>query len=59
VAVVIQFPLLGLFTIVTPEAFSAGLAASLVMIYALTLVCGMYPGWLASRVQPAQALHYE
>lgn len=59
VVVVVQLPILGLFHVVTPAAFAAGLAGSLAMIYGLTILCGVYPGWLASRVQPAQALHYE
>ncbi|HVS31406.1 MAG TPA: ABC transporter permease [Thermoanaerobaculia bacterium] len=58
-AVVAQLPILGLFSLITPGAFAGGLAASLAAIYALTVLCGVYPGWLASRVQPAQALHYE
>jgi putative ABC transport system permease protein len=58
-AVVTQLPLLGLFSVITPAAFAGGLVTSLAAIYALTVVCGLYPGWFASRVQPAQALHYE
>ena len=59
VLVVGQLPILGIFRIVTPAAFAVGIAASLAMIYGIALLCGAYPGWLASRVQPAQALHYE
>lgn len=59
VVIVMQLPLLGIFTLITPAAFTGGLAASLAAIYGLTILCGLYPGWLASRVQPAQALHYE
>jgi len=29
------------------------------VIYALTIVCGLYPSWMATKVQPAEALHYE
>jgi ABC-type antimicrobial peptide transport system permease subunit len=28
-------------------------------VYLLTLLCGWYPSRLATRVQPAEALHYE
>jgi putative ABC transport system permease protein len=59
VVIVAQLPILGIFRYVTPQAFATGLACSLAMIYGLTVLCGLYPGWLASRVQPAQALHYE
>jgi putative ABC transport system permease protein len=59
VIVVAQLPLLGAFKIVSPPAFTIGFAGALATIYALTLLCGLYPSWLAGRVQPAQALHYE
>jgi len=59
VIVVAQLPLLGIFTLVSPVSFTIGLAGALATIYGLTLLCGLYPSWLAGRVQPAQALHYE
>jgi putative ABC transport system permease protein len=36
---------------------AAGL--SMAVIYLLSLLCSLYPGWRASRLDPAQALHYE
>ncbi len=36
-----------------------GLAAGAVVLYLLVLLCGLYPSWLAARVRPAEALHYE
>lgn len=57
--IVLQLPILGAFTIVTPAAFSAGFTLALATIYALTVLCGLYPSWLASRLQPADALRYE
>jgi putative ABC transport system permease protein len=59
VIVVAQLPLLGIFTLVSPTSFTIGLTGALATIYGLTLLCGLYPSWLAGRVQPAQALHYE
>jgi putative ABC transport system permease protein len=59
VIVIAQLPILGVFKLVTPASFSIGIGAALATIYALTLLCGLYPSWLASRVQPAEALHYE
>ena len=59
VVIVAQLPLLGAFRVVNPPAFIIGLAGALATIYGLTLLCGLYPSWLAGRVQPAQALHYE
>lgn len=58
-AVVVQLPLLGVFRIVTPGEFAAGFIAALLVIYTITLACGAYPSWLASSVQPAEALRYE
>jgi putative ABC transport system permease protein len=57
--IVLQLPILGAFTLVTPAAFSAGFVLALATIYALTVLCGLYPSWLASRLEPADALRYE
>jgi putative ABC transport system permease protein len=57
--VILQLPILGAFKIVTPSAFTLGFITSLATIYALTVLCGLYPSWLASRLQPADALRYE
>ena len=57
--IVLQLPILGAFAIVSPAAFTIGLAGALATIYALTILCGLYPSWLASRLQPADALRYE
>jgi putative ABC transport system permease protein len=56
--VVVQFPLLDLIGI-QAKIFGFGLVISLALIYALTLAAGLYPSWLATKVQPAEALHYE
>jgi putative ABC transport system permease protein len=57
--VVLQLPIVGAFTYVTPSAFTTGFICALAAIYALTVLCGLYPSWLASRLQPADALRYE
>lgn len=36
---------------------AAGL--SMAVIYLLSLLCSLYPGWRASRLSPTEALHYE
>lgn len=59
VIVVLQLPILGAFTYVTKSAFTIGVASALATIYALTVLCGLYPSWLASRLEPADALRYE
>jgi putative ABC transport system permease protein len=57
--VVVQIPLMGVFSWLNPGVYSLALAISLATIYTLTLLCGLYPSVLAGRVQPAEALHYE
>jgi putative ABC transport system permease protein len=57
--IILQLPILGAFTLVSPSAFTAGFLGALATIYALTVLCGLYPSWLASRLQPADALRYE
>jgi putative ABC transport system permease protein len=39
--------------------FGAAAALSMAVIYLLSLLCALYPGWRASRLTPTQALHYE
>ena len=58
VIVVAQVPLMGLFEL-DGGVFLVAVLSSLALIYGLALVCGLYPSWLASRIEPATALHYE
>lgn len=57
--VILQLPLLGIFSAITPVVFTLGIVAALAAIYAITLVSALYPSWLASRLMPAEALRYE
>jgi putative ABC transport system permease protein len=57
--VILQLPILGAFKVVTRSAFTLGFTGALATIYALTVLCGLYPSWLASRLTPADALRYE
>jgi putative ABC transport system permease protein len=57
--VILQLPLLGIFTAITPLVFTLGILAALAAIYTITLVSALYPSWLASRLMPAEALRYE
>jgi len=59
VLVVIQFPLLDLIGFISTEVYVVSMIVSLVIIYSLTFVCGLYPSRLATKVQPAEALHHE
>jgi putative ABC transport system permease protein len=60
IAVVIQFPLLKVIGFaVSGKAYMYGLEISFVLIYGLVILCGLYPSYLATRIHPAEALHYE
>ena len=57
-----QLPLLPLpsdLDVIPAGVFLGSIAISVAAIYALTLLCGWYPSRLATKVQPAEALHYE
>ena len=59
VALLVQLPILDLVGFVPTSVFTAGIVISCGLIYTLALVSGLYPSWLATRVRPAEALHYE
>jgi putative ABC transport system permease protein len=59
VILAVQLPLLNLIGFISAKVYTSALLLSLAVIYGLTLIAGVYPSWLATRVQPAQALHYE
>jgi putative ABC transport system permease protein len=59
VLIVVQLPLLDLLGFMGRGVFAASLAVSALALYVLTVLCGFYPARLATRVQPAEALHYE
>ena len=44
---------------VSPGVFTTSLVLSAAAIYVLALLCGFYPGRLATRIHPAEALHYD
>jgi putative ABC transport system permease protein len=59
VALMVQPPVLGVAGVLGYDLYAAGLAVSIVCIYLVTIVAGIYPSLLAMRVQPAEALRYE
>ena len=62
-ALVLQVPLLPLrgndFPAPPAMVWLASIALSVAIIYLLTLGCAWYPSRLATKIQPAEALHYE
>jgi putative ABC transport system permease protein len=57
--VVVQFPLLNLLGFLSGKVYIASIVVSMTGIYLLTFICGLYPSHLATKVHPAEALHYE
>jgi putative ABC transport system permease protein len=59
VVLVAQLPILDLVGFLPGPVFAAGLVTACAVLYGLATVSGLYPSWLATRVQPAEALHSE
>ena len=57
--VVLQVPLLNLLSFVGAKVYIIGMTLSLLLMYSLTFICGLYPSWLAMEIHPSEALHYE
>jgi putative ABC transport system permease protein len=59
-ALLVQLPLTGaLGDALNWQVFGGAAVLSMAIIYLLSLLCALYPGWRASRLHPAAALHYE
>ncbi|TFW20492.1 ABC transporter permease [Duganella callida] len=56
----VQLPLTGVLgDSLNWPVFVGAVALSAGVIYLLSLLCSLYPGWRAARLSPTQALHYE
>ena len=55
---VLQLPLLELLDY-TGGIYALSLALAALIIYGLVIVCSLYPGRLACRIRPVEALHHE
>jgi putative ABC transport system permease protein len=58
-ALAVQFPLLGVIGWVSNGVYAIAMTLAALTIYGLTIVSALYPSWLATQVQPAEALHYD
>lgn len=56
---VVQVPLLDLIGVISLKVYLVSLIGAMMIIYLLSLLCGLYPSWLATKVHPADALHYD
>lgn len=62
VVLLAQMPLLPLpedLQVIPGSVFVASIVVSVAAIYALTFACGWQPSRLATKIEPAEALHYE
>jgi putative ABC transport system permease protein len=56
----VQLPLTGAFgERLNWTVFAEATALSMFVIYLISMLCSLYPGWRASRLSPTEALHYE
>jgi putative ABC transport system permease protein len=59
ILLIVQFPLLSLIGDLKTSIYFYSIAISMLLIYLMTFICGLYPGWLATRIRPVEALHHE
>lgn len=59
VVVITQLPVLNYLGFASRPVFIYSALFSLALVYLLAVACGLHPGHLAARAQPAEALHYE
>lgn len=57
--VVVQLPILDLIGVVAMRVYVTSAMIAAAAMYALATASGAYPALLATRIQPAEALHYE
>jgi putative ABC transport system permease protein len=58
-ALAVQLPLMGVIAWIGSGVYATAMALAALTIYGLTVVAALYPSWLATQVQPAEALHDE
>lgn len=56
----VQLPLTGVFAkFMNWESFLVSAAVAMALVYVMSIVCALYPAWMASRMNPTDALHAE
>ncbi|MFC0351421.1 ABC transporter permease [Undibacterium danionis] len=56
----IQLPFTGIFAkFMDWNSFFLSTGLAMAIIYLVSIVCALYPAWMASRMNPTDALHYE
>lgn len=54
-----QIPIFGIMDWLGVGVLAAAYVVALILVYGMGTLAALYPGWLATRIQPAEALHYE
>jgi len=57
--IALQLPLRSPFQWLEPGLLALSVGTALVLIYALSMLCGLYPSRIATRLAPAEALRWE
>jgi len=57
--IILQLPFMGFNATIGWGVFLTALLLTTASILLLSLLAGLYPGWLSSRIMPSEALHYE
>jgi putative ABC transport system permease protein len=55
----LQLPLLGVLSFVGVGVFVSAIVVASLVLVPFVILCGLYPGWLATQVEPSRALQYE
>lgn len=59
IIIVSQFQILKVIDFISLRVYVMSMIISVILIYALTVLCGLYPSRMATKIHPAEALHYE
>lgn len=57
--IVLQAPLFNLLSFIPPFVYLLGIGVSIGLLYGIVTLCTVYPGYIASKIQPSEALRYE
>lgn len=57
--ILVQLPMLGVFSELDWSLFALSFVAAFLLMLTLASLCAFYPGKMATKLSPAQALHYE
>ncbi|MCP4723393.1 MAG: FtsX-like permease family protein [bacterium] len=57
--IAIEFPILQLIPFIRANTYYVAITFSVIIIYIVTYSCGIYPSYIATKIQPAEALHAE